>query len=319
MRIAHISDLHIDNNNGTYNFEKARIALEYIADTGYDHLIITGDITHNADRESFELARRLLRKFNMLKRNKLSLVIGNHDIFGGVHFAKDIIQFPGRCEKTDYKKKISEFYYFFRESFEGTYSPDFINLFPYLKELDEAVIIGMNTIAGYSYSRNPFASNGKVHKKQRYEIEKLLLRSLHTGKRKIILSHHHFHKDNSIKVSIPGSPWNHVEKYTMKLYGKKKLIKLFQRDGVDLVLHGHTHESIEYYIKGIRFMNGGGATLGNEPGKIEVNFIDVSSSGINIHIESVPVQDQKTIVKIYNKTTVTKPVFDIAYDNTCLN
>ena len=62
MKIFHISDLHLDRNYKKSNFDKTYNMLEEITGEGFDHLIITGDITENADSSSFELARNLLKK-----------------------------------------------------------------------------------------------------------------------------------------------------------------------------------------------------------------------------------------------------------------
>jgi len=68
---------------------------------------------------------------------------------------------------------------------------------------------------------------------------------------------------------------------------------LFNEFNVDLVLHGHLHESKEYYRKGIRFLNAG-ATLKNEKeNSVKVNYVRLLKKEIKIDIEhfNVPVKD----------------------------
>ncbi len=123
MKIAHISDLHIDAVNKKENYYRTLHLLEYINDNNYDHIFITGDITENGDMESMELARKLLGRFEMLSMEKLSIVIGNHDIYGGVHLAEDIINYPSKCRQTSFHKKVRQFGFYFREAFEKTKQP----------------------------------------------------------------------------------------------------------------------------------------------------------------------------------------------------
>jgi 3',5'-cyclic AMP phosphodiesterase CpdA len=129
---------------------------EYIIDTGFDHLIISGDLTENTERSAFELTRETLKKFGLLNSGKLSMVIGNHDIFGGVHLAEDVINFPKKCKITNYQNKVSEFNYYFSETFERTERVNG-NSYPFVKAFDDVVLIGLNTIAEYSLLKNPFA------------------------------------------------------------------------------------------------------------------------------------------------------------------
>ena len=71
----------------------------------------------------------------------------------------------------------------------------------------------------------------------------------------------------------------------MKLRKKKKLFQLFKMNKVDLVMHGHLHESIEYIRKGIRFLNAGGSITGNEE-ELKINFLNVKNS-LNVEIHKI--------------------------------
>jgi 3',5'-cyclic AMP phosphodiesterase CpdA len=282
MKIIHISDLHIDAVNKPENYKRAAAALEYITGLKADHIVITGDITQNADKESFELARKLFKKFNLLNSKKLSLVIGNHDIFGGVHFAEDIIQYPKQCLQTDYKEKVRVFKQYFTECFEDIYQPAPENIYPYAKEFDDCILFGINTIAKYSIVKNPFASNGEVDKKQYEHLERILSLSSFKNKRKIILSHHHFAPKENTEQNLL---WKRMENQTMKLRKKKKLVNLFAKFGVELVLHGHVHEVQQYERKGITFINSGGSVL-NSKNEIFIVVIDTCHKQPIINIKS---------------------------------
>jgi predicted phosphodiesterase len=77
----------------------------------------------------------------------------------------------------------------------------------------------------------------------------------------------------------------------MKLRGKKRLFKLFNEVGVDIVLHGHVHESKEYYRKGIRFLNAG-ASIKNNKDYLHINYLSLGKSKMNIEIQRLSYPDR---------------------------
>ncbi len=315
MKIVHISDLHLNTEFKQVNNEKCYLALEHIIDEGFDHLIISGDITENADKSSFELARRIFKRFDLLDTEKLTLVIGNHDIFGGVHYAEDVLDFPKRCRTTDYDRKILEFENYFPELFKNTLQPNKNNLFPFVKEFDNIILIGINTIARYSLFKNPFASNGELDYKQLDDIEKIFNIKSFENKTKIVVAHHHFSKyynDHCVENSV----WKRIEKQTMKLRDKKKIFKLFAKYNVHAVLHGHLHESNQYYRKGIRIINAGGTTLGYK-NELKINTLIVNDGQIDFSINSVPVNVSAS--KIYTNSPEIKHSKLILPAEICLN
>ncbi len=277
MKIAHISDLHIDYFRKKANNINSYRLLEYITSNNYDHVIISGDITENADSESFLLARSLLKKFGLLDPQKLTLTIGNHDIYGGVHLAEDVINFPSRCKNTKYNDKVSEFIRYFNEAFpsaaQNTGSP-----FPFIKELDSVVLLSLNSIAEYSYMKNPFASNGRISGSQlKKSVE--LLEICGKDKKRIAVSHHHFSQIAADHLPGSGSIWHAVENQTMKLRRKKKILARMKDMEIDTILHGHLHENSAYIKNGIRIINAGGSVLNCDTKKLFLNSIHVESTG----------------------------------------
>ena len=75
------------------------------------------------------------------------------------------------------------------------------------------------------------------------------------------------------------SVWGAIEKHTMKLRGKSRLLKLFALTHVDIVLHGHVHESFEYSREGVRFLNAGGTILHDRNLDLHVNLVRISPQG----------------------------------------
>lgn len=285
MKIAHISDLHLDAVNKKENLRNTLHLLEYINSNNFDHVIVSGDITENGDSASFELARSTFQKFGLLNKNKMSLTIGNHDIFGGVFYAEDVLNFPGKCRRTNYYQKVREFAYYFRETFYGTkQNNEFI--FPYIKELDEILLCGINSTAFYSSLKNPFASNGKISSSNTARLGKLLAHHNESSKKRIIVTHHHFNKSPGNETSSGSTIWQAIERQTMKLRNKKNVINRLRELKAELVLHGHLHESSEYSRKKIRFLNSGGSVLGSE-NYLKLNEIRVSGSNISSRIVSL--------------------------------
>jgi len=298
MRIAHLSDLHFTtffSNNNLYQIEQA---LRYAIEKQVDHIAITGDLTDNAVPKDFVILRKLFEKLNLLDCNKLSLVIGNHDIFGGVQTAEDIFNFPDKCSKVNYRETINSFYGFFPELFNGSINYNPLDVFPFVKKINTFLFIGLNSIAEYSKVSNPFASNGIIELSQLNIISEILEQYQDEKYRKIVLVHHHFNKMN-IPQNSPGSFWQKIEKQTMKLRKKKRLLKIFKHFGVELVLHGHYHVSKDYVRKGIIFSNAGASLKGPEKGKMNINIIDIGKRDIDIEIVNITVDkwvtDQKDL------------------------
>ncbi len=287
MKIAHISDIHFTTyfrNLGLYRFEKL---LEFCNNKDIDHLLITGDLVENPDPYDFELLRKILKKTGFLSSDRLSIVIGNHDIFGGVVTVHDLFNFTRHCETINYNLRIKEFYNFFSESFEGCSYISPINIFPYAKVIDDVLIIGLNSVAEYSKTKNVFASNGEINPVQLKELTDLF--NLYKScKIKLVLIHHHFQKSRRLKDNQFGTIWEIIENQTMKLRTKRKLFELFNNYNVNLVLHGHYHESFEYYRKGIRFLNAGGSFKNGFMDKGQINFLDTDYSNLNVEIHKIP-------------------------------
>lgn len=288
MTIAHISDLHLSSEHRRENIKNARRLLDYARRCAVDHIIITGDIAADAERRDLELARKIFDGYGLLDRAKLTMVIGNHDIFGGVHTAEDILTFPRRCRTTEYREKVKQFRSSFHELFEGCVFAEEDKTFPFAKVLGDVVLVGANSIAHHSGVKNPIGSNGDVGKRQTRGLEQLLTSELFKGKRKLVLIHHHFSKGEGRSQGTIEGVWGAIERQTMKLRGKRELLELFAKAEVDLVLHGHLHESMQYTRKGIRFLNAGGSSLGRIPGELYINLVNIAGASVETAIHRLP-------------------------------
>ncbi len=297
MRIAHISDLHLNTFFKNSNLKQIKFLIRYALEQKFDHLVITGDLVDNADPKDFEILRNLFRKFNLLNSDRLSVVIGNHDIFGGAQTPEEIFTFPDKCRNINYDRKVEEFSKYFSETFKGSIYQNKEKFFPFAKIVDDVLITGVNSIARYSKVKNPFASNGIVEPEQLNEIKNIFDEFRNFCRYKLLLIHHQFNKIK-ISESSPNSLWQIIEKQTMKLRKKKRLFSLFKQYGVDLVLHGHLHEQREYHRKSARFLNAGASVKNNLHGKLFINFIDLKSSKIKIDIHSFSAFTKEKIAEL---------------------
>jgi len=282
--IAHISDLHIGSEHRPRNSTNARRLLEYIVRRGVDHVVLTGDITANAGPVDFAEARRILEPFGLLNPARLTVVIGNHDVFGGVQVPEDILGFPRRCKETTYERKVEEFREHFREAFQNSFFTSPFDPFPFAKMIGNVLLVGINTVAPYSRIRNPLGSNGEVGSVQFRRLETILGADVFQKRKKIILAHHHFSRNEGKQPASVNSVWGTIENQTMRLHGKKPLCRLFRSHGVEIVLHGHVHRNAEYRRKGVRFLNGGGSVLGPGLDELNVNMLRVSDREVEVEI-----------------------------------
>ncbi|QQS35322.1 MAG: metallophosphoesterase [Ignavibacteriales bacterium] len=286
MKIAHISDLHLNTFYSDSNLKQIKQLIKYSVENGTDHLVITGDLTDNASEKDFEILRNLFKKNGLLDSERMSIVIGNHDIFGGLQTAEDIFSFPERCKMVDYDSMINLFVSYFKETFENCVYKSEESHFPFAKIINDTLVTGINSIARYSKVKNPFASNGEVDIHQFNDVVRIF-ESNQSVKNKIVLIHHYFNKLKINKKKSASTFWQGIEKQTMKLRKKGRLFNLFNQYNVNLVLHGHLHESIEYHRKGIRFSNSGGSIKSAAKNSIAVNFINVTDEGISTEVHSI--------------------------------
>ncbi len=250
FRIAHISDTHISPEYDRHNITRLKRLLAQAVEEAYDHIVITGDITGQGEMRGYRSIRRLLKYFGLLNFDRLSVTIGNHDVFGGVHRAEDIFTFGQHCRQVDYAAKLRLFERGFREVLPRKAYPG-QGLFPFVKIVGPAALIGVNSVSKFHPLFNPVGSNGSVSVNQLEEIAKVLGHPSLADLKKVILIHHHFNKFTPFSQSLGARLYQKFESQTLKLYGKKDLEEAFRSGGVSLVMHGHTHIEGIYSRSGI--------------------------------------------------------------------
>ncbi len=273
MIIAHLSDLHLSLDHHKGNTHRCRRALEYLAKLNPDHIVVTGDLSWNADKRELLMARTMFEDHGLFATGRLSIIPGNHDVFGGVHTAEEALNFFSRCKWTRFEDRLATFQEVFHELFDSCLYSSRKHIFPFVKTVGDTALIGLNSVMLHSSLKNPFGSNGLVGKKQRERLNALMSFPLLKEKRKIVLIHHHFHKPSWEAGTVLSGLWLAFENKTMKLRKKQSLLRLFERSKVDLVLHGHHHDNCEYKRSGIHFMNAGGTLMGPDSSTLNVNLV----------------------------------------------
>lgn len=260
-RIAHISDLHIKYDSPEANVNKFSALLYDAVSSGCDHILISGDIADYADERDYGIIRHVLGEFGLLNSSRLSVIPGNHDIFGGPSPDVPFFMYPTQCKELDYSAKLNQFYNSFIETFEGTITGESSYL-PYVKILNDSIaVIAINSVPEYSRDMNPLGTNGHVSKKQIKELEKLLELADIKGKLKIGLIHHHFNRPENNKHHPEHSLWLKTEQWKMRIHEKADLFDFLKKSKVNMVLHGHTHITDTYARKGTFFVNSSGCSI----------------------------------------------------------
>jgi len=248
-KIAHISDTHISYNDDDGHGRRLIKLLKDIEERKCDHVFFTGDLVENPKSEDFHYIREILAHYGLLDSNRMTVVPGNHDIFGGAQKGIQGIFFTSTCKNIDYEKTLDRFIYTFKETFTSN------NSYPFLKTIGNIAIIGINSIDKWSQNKNPEGSNGRIYKVDFEKIKKILTSGEVKDKFKLVLIHHHFNLPK-INEELPGhSLWLKVVNWKMRLYSRKKILKLFKKYNVNLILHGHTHVNEIYNINGVSTVN----------------------------------------------------------------
>jgi predicted phosphodiesterase len=271
--IAHLSDLHIHPRYFPERSARLHQTLSECRDRNVGHVVITGDLSHLGQVEELEECASILRRHGYWDSSRLTVTIGNHDIFGGPYLAEDVLTFPGNCRDTDYEAKVNTFRNIFSPAFESTIPADNGAVFPFVKLIGSVALIGINTVAHWKAVRNPLGSNGDVDEVQYEQLARMLGdRRLHDH-RIFALTHHHFHTPKYLAVcSLMEKVWQRIEGQTLKLWNRKRLLDLLKAHGVEKILHGHVHEHSEYRADGLLCHNAGASMLpvADQPRKFHI-------------------------------------------------
>jgi 3',5'-cyclic AMP phosphodiesterase CpdA len=288
FKLVHLSDPHLSRQHYREHIKSFKALLGSILEQGCDHLLITGDIVSTADPDDFFLAREILDKFGFLSGSKLTVVPGNHDIFGGPHRAVDVLSFPRYIRSVDYTRHLNLFVEAFEESFEGCTPLVAGRVFPFMKQIGPFALLGLNSIPPWSPWDNPLGSNGLIDDAQWEGIFDAMDSPLFRGMIPIVALHHHFN-DLVTDDSSTNALWRIIEHKTMRMKKRRKLLRLFNALKVRYVFHGHIHRNETYERQGIRFVNGAGAVCDDPIRLLKFNVVTYVQGSCTLRIQSLPI------------------------------
>jgi len=291
FQIAHISDPHISRQYYREHMKSFKLLLRAVLDDGVDHIIISGDITSTGHEDDTYLAREIFSNLGLLDSKRLTVVPGNHDIFGGPHRAVDVLSFPQYIRSVDYKYHKELFQSAFAETYHGVHHVSTSDLFPFIKIVGPFNIIGLNSIPAWSLRRNPLGTNGSLDDKQIELLEHMGTSSLLADRTNIVVLHHHF---NDLLQSDyqAGNIWTRIESNTMRMKKRRKIVRIFQSLNVRYVLHGHIHRNEIYERSGILFANGAGAVCDDPVRYLKYNLLQRNDGYCTIKIRQLPIPYQ---------------------------
>jgi 3',5'-cyclic AMP phosphodiesterase CpdA len=249
LKIAHISDLHLSYIDEKGRGKRLIDLLENIKANECNHIVVTGDIADNPLKEDLVYAREIFAEYDLVNKDTMSVVPGNHDIYGSAPSGERTFLFPKICSEIDYDKMLEQFTGIFADTFDGQQT------FPFVKLLGNAAIIGINSLMEWSIDDNPEGSNGNLTELELRKLDRILKSDELEGKYKIVMLHHHFSRPEDNEGAPAHSLWIKGIGYKMDFHKPAKFLKLLKKRKVNLVLHGHTHHSGIYFRKGLCFVN----------------------------------------------------------------
>ena len=80
VKIAHISDLHISGMQDRRQLDCLSRLFDHFNTAGYDHLVISGDLSNSASSGDWKIIRNKLESHGFYHWDKTTLIPGNHDL-----------------------------------------------------------------------------------------------------------------------------------------------------------------------------------------------------------------------------------------------
>jgi len=184
--------------------------LRDLVQTNPEHIVITGDLTHIGLPAEFRQARQWLDRLGSADR--VTVVPGNHDAYIRTPWSSTFAQWEP---------------YMASDHIEGE---EQCPVFPSLRIRNGVALIGLSSATASA----PFFATGSLGSEQRERLSRILQKTGEQGLFRVVLLHH--------------PPRVEDEKWRKRLTDGKDLCSILGRDGAELVLHGHSHRTIESAI-----------------------------------------------------------------------
>ena len=238
MRIAHISDLHLIALDGAvplrllnkrltgyvnlklvrspiHQLPIAQAVAREVGRGGFDHVVVTGDLTNLALEREFELVRTVLEQELGLDPAMVSIVPGNHDAYTrGAYRSRRFQTYLGAYATSDLP------------DLAGVSLP---GAFPFVRLRGPAAVIGLCS----AVPRPPMVASGMFGRAQREALGRILAHPEVRRRTPIILQHHPLHNPPGRAKALLEGLWDAEEEQAL-LAGLAR----------GLVLHGHLHRRI---------------------------------------------------------------------------
>ena len=255
VKIAHISDLHISGKQDRRQLGNLDRLFAHFNIAGFDHLVISGDLSNSANPEDWRLVREKLESHGLYQWDKTTVIAGNHDLINleeELRFYNALNPLPILRQKS-FDRKMAEFCAYFQELITGEERGD--NAFPFVKIINypsvKIAFVALNSVYSWYPADNPLGARGVINPGQ---LRALSRESVLAPLREcfvIGLCHHAYRVYGTDSLIDQAFDW------TMELKNREEFLVLMQAMHAKLVLHGHFHRFQSYMVSGITFINGG--------------------------------------------------------------
>ena len=255
VKIAHISDTHLSGKQDRRQVDELDRLFGYFKTAGYDHLVISGDLSNNADPEDWRIIRKKLEIHGFYHWDKATVVAGNHDLINLEEEMRfyNALNPLSLVRKKVFERKLKEFCFFFQELITGEEQGG--NAFPFVKIINypsvKIAFAALNSVYPWYPADNPLGARGFITPGQLRALGQESVLSSLQGCFLVGLCHHAY------KVYGTDSLIDQAFDWTMELKNREEFLELMKRMQTKLVLHGHFHRFQAYTTDGITFINGG--------------------------------------------------------------
>jgi len=255
IKIAHISDLHFSGMQDRCQLEALDRLFDHFNAAGVDHLVISGDLSSNADQGDWRIVKEKLAAHGLYHWEKSTVIAGNHDVINleeEMRFYNALNPLP-LLRKRAFDRKLTDFSLFFQELITGEEGGS--KAFPFVKIINfpsvRIAITALNSVYPWYPADNPLGARGSITSGQ---LRALSLEHVLASLREcfvIGLCHHAYRVYGTDSLIDQAFDW------TMELKNREEFLVAMKAIKAKLVLHGHFHRFQSYSVDGITFINGG--------------------------------------------------------------
>jgi len=269
VHIAHISDLHIAGSGDRRQLQDLDRMLEHLNVSGFDHLVISGDLSDRGRTEDWEIVKDKLVSHGWYHWEKTTVVAGNHDLIRleeEMRFYNALNPLQGLRERAC-RQRAESFCRFFRELVTGGDDTD--PAFPFIKVMRfpaaSVAIVACNSVRAWSPADNPLGARGHINPSELRAITAPRVREALAGSFVIGLCHH------ALKVYGTDRLLDQAFDWTMELKNRQEFLQAMLEIDAKVVLHGHFHRFQTYRAEGWSLSTGGVSGM-LQPGTVRSGY-----------------------------------------------